>query len=528
MTMRLTAALAFVTTLAITPTASAADPDLSWFTFETEHFHVHFHASPTDPKSFGEAFARRTGAIAEEAYTAMQEALGWIPYDDVVHILCTDGVDGANGLARTQPYDFITVFAFGPESDTDLGRYDDWLRILVYHELMHVLHLNITSGVVPAVVNTLLGKSLQPNQALPRWFVEGIATWAESRFTGSGRIRSVQFSQNLRVAALEGTLPKGIGGLTGSPIAFPGASWAYTFGGTFVDWLVERFGQASLLEFVRVYGRRFIPFGINNVAREAFGQDFSQLYRLWREQWLVQVQSVVGEHRKQGLRIGRRLTHTGHTNHAAVFAPDGRLAVVHSDGYGAGHRVLGTIGPDGIDFEQLYQCYGGCGRAAWSPSGETLYSISGRWSDPYRFGRQVVRHELPGSRALPPGQRAPEVPVRIIDSGKGEAPRRVNPRARELDMRPDGRAIAYVTSHWGRNAIIEASLVDGGRRVLVDFDAGFDLTQPRYVRSRQGGFAVLFSGQRSGQFRDLYVRHPSGALDRLTRDVYREISPVIA
>ena len=294
----------------------AADPHLDWFTFRTAHFSVHYHTG-------GEAFARRAAATAEEAYGVLTSSLGWLPIDDTIHVVCTDQSDGANGFARVEPYDGMTLQAFSPEADTDLDAYDDWLRLLVYHELTHVLHLDQVSG-APTWVNAVLGKTIMPNLAHPSWFIEGLATWVESTYIPRGRVRSASFEMYLRAAWLGGTLPESIGGLTGDPLNRPGATWAYAFGSRFVTWIIERHGVEALKDYVRRYGNRILPYGLNNVARAAFGEDFVKMFHQWRENYVLRVTNRVFAERDLGIIEGIRLTTAGHVHHAPAWAPDGR------------------------------------------------------------------------------------------------------------------------------------------------------------------------------------------------------------
>ena len=174
---------------------------------------MHYH-------QLGTAFATRATAILEEAYEVLTRSYGWEAWDDPIHVVCTDQVDGANGIASTLPYDLITLFAFAPEADTDLGLYDDWLRLLIYHELLHILHLD-QMELGARWVNNVIGKTLAPNNALPLWFLEGFATWLK-RHTQEAGVGSAAYEQYLRAAALEGTLPRSLDELGGARLSPPG------------------------------------------------------------------------------------------------------------------------------------------------------------------------------------------------------------------------------------------------------------------------------------------------------------------
>lgn len=474
--------------------ARGDDPSLTWHTFTTAHFHVHFHDD-------GEAFARRTAAIAEEARATLTKDLDWFPANDRVHVICHDLADGSNGFARMQPFSAMTIQAFGPEADTDLARYDDWLRVLVYHELLHILHLDQVSG-VPSWFNVVLGKTLLPNLALPGWFIEGLATWGESTYTPRGRVGSAQFEMYLRSALLGGTLPDHIGGLTGDPLERPGGTWAYAFGSAFMTWVIDRHGRDKLADFVARYGNRILPYGMNNVARLAFGgEDWIQLFAGWRTDFAEKVQLQVAALRQQGLMTGRQLTTSGHVHHAPIWAPDGRsFAVVESDGYDLTFMTWVRLNGDRLDKTRLYPCHGGCGRAVFAPDSGTLYSIGRRWSDPYRMHRDVVAYDL---------QTRPRQPVRIT---RGL-------RARELAISPDGRKLVFVTAHWGQTALVEHDLRSGKQTTRVPHARGLQLNQPRYLPDG----SLVFSAQASGGWRDLW-RLEGQRLERLTHTPDREIS----
>src|SRR5690606_30100930 len=114
--------------------------------------------------------------------------LGWNPRART-HVNVVDKLDSANGWARVYGRNLFTVYGMAPEADGVLGYYDDWLRILVFHEYVHILHLDTNPG-LPRLLSRFVGKQVHPNQVLPRWYTEGIATYFESAATGTGRIHS--------------------------------------------------------------------------------------------------------------------------------------------------------------------------------------------------------------------------------------------------------------------------------------------------------------------------------------------------
>jgi hypothetical protein len=90
------------------------------------------------------------------------------------------------------PRNAIQVNATGPSSFTELDDHEDWLYGLVAHEYTHILHIDTMSG-LPTIYNKIFGKTWAPNQILPRWIIEGIAVYEESKRSAGGRNRGTRF-----------------------------------------------------------------------------------------------------------------------------------------------------------------------------------------------------------------------------------------------------------------------------------------------------------------------------------------------
>src|SRR5262249_27069313 len=131
--LTLVAALCLITTV-----ARAGDPHRRWRTLETEHFRIHFYQGE-------EKTARGLAVRAERAHRLLAPLLGHVP-SRPTHIVLTDDVDSANGSASVLPYNVIRLFLSGPESESVLNDYDDWMNLLITHEYSHILHIDNVSG----------------------------------------------------------------------------------------------------------------------------------------------------------------------------------------------------------------------------------------------------------------------------------------------------------------------------------------------------------------------------------------------
>ena len=123
------------------------------------------------------------------------------------------------------PYNYIYAYGAPPDGMDELSDFDDFVKLLITHELTHVVHLDTILSWCPRLVDSVLGKIYAPNLAQPSWFIEGLAVLMESRHTTGGRLRNSFFDMHLRVPFLEGRamgLDKVSVGL--GPLAYPGVA----------------------------------------------------------------------------------------------------------------------------------------------------------------------------------------------------------------------------------------------------------------------------------------------------------------
>ena len=193
--------LAAIVVLGGTPGPAAAQvlPDEAWRPLETAHFRIAF------PEHL-EELARRAGTVAERAHEALSATFRAGP-GGTIDIVLTDHVDVSNGSARVSPSNRIVLHARPPPDHLALGYFDDWLELLVVHELAHVFHLDYT-GWFGRFFRALFGRQPSiltfPDSNVPGWVIEGLATWYESALTPGGRVHGTYHEMVLRTAALEG------------------------------------------------------------------------------------------------------------------------------------------------------------------------------------------------------------------------------------------------------------------------------------------------------------------------------------
>ena len=150
--------------------------------------------------------ALRASREAERAYLAISTELR--PPTSRIDLVVSDAADYSNGVTTVFPSNRITVYLTPPSTTNSIGVYDDWLRLVITHELVHVFHLDRADGLW-RVLQKLFGRApaLFPNAYQPGWVAEGIATYYESRFTAAGRMRGSYQTQLLRATARDGSWP---------------------------------------------------------------------------------------------------------------------------------------------------------------------------------------------------------------------------------------------------------------------------------------------------------------------------------
>ena len=487
-------AAAVAVTLAAGPGDAGAqvqDRRVDWHQIESEHCRVAY------PVPLG-VLARRTATLCDRSFEQLAAIFESEP-EQIVEVVLTDDSDSANGSASALPYDFMRLFAQVPEDLTPLGDYDDWLGTLITHEQTHVIHLD-TIGGLPAIVNRVLGKVWAPNLVQPRWFIEGLATHMESALTSGGRMRSSMFEMYIRMDALEGRLLR-LDQISNTVDRWPRGNAYYLYGSRFVRWIADRYGQAALTAISHEYGRRAIPYGLNRTAKRVTGRTFTELYDEWQADLVAQSEALRDRVAIGGRVQGERLTHHGDIARSPRWL-DGETVVYFAND-GQSDSQLRAVDRDGSNARQLVRAVGS---AYWAPAEEGAALVYGQ-PDGHRdiyFFYDLFRFD-----------RASERVTRLTQGL----------RAREPDVSPSGRRVAFARSSAGTTHLMVAEMddVEGTQRVLVRSRRYEQAYTPRF--SPDGG-TVAFSHWREGGYRDIrLVDLTSGEITDVTHDRAMDSGP---
>ncbi len=475
--------------------AQVRDPSLPWHTIRTPHFIITYH----EPLGF---LARRIARVAERAHASLSTLLAHEP-SERVHILLTDDSDSANGSATALPFGTIRLYAEAPDDLSPLAEYDDWLTTLVTHEYTHILHLDTASG-LPSLLNLLLGRVYMPNHVQPRWFLEGLAVFEETELTSGGRLRSSQWDMYLRMDALEDRFWD-LDQVSSSADRWPHGHAAYLYGSYFVRYIAERHGRMALAQIAHDYGASILPYGINRVAERATGKTFVELWEEFLEERRTHYRAQQRLVDAIGRREGTRLTDHGETARAPRFLRNGELMYLRSDSRSRSRLMI--VDPHTGEPGQTLARMNSGGEAAVHPNGRTIvYSKVDGFRDVYFFSDLFARdletsHETRLTYGL---------------------------RAREPDLSPDGRHIAFTVSRAGTTRLMIAELTDI-ENTMRELSTGTRFEQWYTPRFSPDGRTLVASTWRRGGFRDVVlIDIDTGRITDLTHDRAQETGPVFS
>lgn len=481
--------------LAVVPLGAAAQaPHENWRTLQTEHFRVTF------PKGL-EDFARRAGDRAERAYAKLSATL-IDPPNGKLDVLVTDHADFSNGFANALPFNHITVFARPPMEGFGLSHFDDWLELVITHELTHIFHLDHT-GWLGSVGRRVFGRVSAswptfPAFAVPGWVTEGIATYYESALTESGRVRGSAHDMALRTAVLEGRLDR-IDQISGRSPDWPAGDRIYIYGAAFFEHLSEEYGQERVGEFVDAVASQLVPYRLDAGARDSFGVSFNEAFGIWVEGMKAGYAALADSlARHGGITKPERLTTGGREAFYAQLSPGGeRLVFVRSDG--RSDTQLRVASPDGSSSRKLTRT-NDLSNFTWLPDGG-IVAAELEFMDRYRIRSDLFHIDEDGRE-------------RRITSGA---------RLDQPSSSPDGRYVVAVQDGEGTNRLVLVELSTGSIEPLTEFVADRHWAYPRWAPDGRWIAASLWS---PGAFYDLMLLRPDGTIAHpITRDRAVDLAP---
>lgn len=492
--------------------AQAPPPDEAWRQIGTSHFVV------TYPEGL-ESLAQRAATRAERAYALLSERFARAP-NAPIQLLLTDHADFSNGFATPFPFNRITIFARPPIDGGSLAYFDDWLELVITHELVHTFHFEM-AGRLGKAIRAVWGRlpagwPVFPSAAAPTWMTEGLATYFESGLTDAGRVKGTWQEMIERTAALEGALGP-VDQVSGDSPVWPAGHRPYVYGARYLERMARLHGEESMGEFARAVAGLWIPFRLNAAARDAFGESVSDSWNAWRDETTHRYEAMAASLAEAApVTVGEVVDSPARGVRQAVVSPDGRtLAFARSDG--VDKAQLRVALPDGSASRLLARINGAGGSLSWGPRGALFFQqldFEGRYrlpSDLYRAGPDGAVERLTRGRRLShpdassDGQRVVAVQegggtsaLVVLELATGDATPLVPPAPDQHwaypRWSPDGRHVAAV--RWRRPAMMDVVVLtaDGAVAAEVTRDRAVDTTP---FWSHDGRF-LLWSSDRTG------------------------------
>lgn len=491
---------------------AASDPSLAWYTIETPHFRITYHSGIA-------RVAQRIATICEGIYDGMGASMAWAP-SEPTEIVVTDFSESANGSAGALPYNAIHLIVTSPEDMSPLGDVDDWYLALTTHEYTHILHTDHIRG-LPALINAVLGKTLAPNQAQPRWILEGLAVYMESARTSGGRLRSSQWDMFMRADVLGDNIAT-IDQFPNFVRRWPQGNLAYLYGSYLMRYVAQTYGEEAFRRMIDDYGKQLIPWGFNRSIRRATGKTFIEMVEPWVASMKAHYGAQAAAVRSAGLREGVRITHSGQIARYPRWIPPnawpeyaGGLLFFKDDPHSrAGLWALplkrdanGAViraAESEKHIEHIARVSGEA-VASFHPDGGIIFGAQEFTKNVFLYG-DLERIE-PGERSsfgLPDGKR-----VRLTQGL----------RAADPAISPDGRRVVFTTNGQGTRQLLIADLTATGIENTRPLVPSAFLEQAFVPRWSPDGTHIAYSVWKTGGYRDIrYVDVATGQYRDLMLD----------
>jgi len=294
-----------------------------WNTLTSKHFELHYYDEE-------EKLAIKAINIAEKKLLELQDIFNWIP-EEPIEIILSDEIDVANGFVIPfLPKSRMTLYITAPNPFFD---FDDWLELLITHELSHSLHLDKASG-APLTLRKGLGNFplLYPNAFQPFWLIEGLATYMETDFNkGIGRGQSSMYGMLMRLEVENGL--KSLNQVNIFNLAsWPMGTTKYLYGYYFFEFLENNYSKASINRFIESYSDNLIPYRVGTSTILTFGKDLDELWDAYLEYLKNKFRQQIDELEDTDLVIGENISNNGYFKMFVQPIGDNNLLYAENNG----------------------------------------------------------------------------------------------------------------------------------------------------------------------------------------------------
>lgn len=354
------------------------NPELDWFTIETEHFYIHYHKGT-------ERTAKLTAKIAEEIYGPITTLYNYRPEEKTSWII-NDESDISNGA--TDYYgNRIEIAAVA--LDFDLRGTHNWLRNVITHEYIHIIQVQASmkfSTKFPSIYLQFLNYEKErrpdvlygyPNTIIsypisgvgvPAWFAEGTSQYQRQQLGYDNWDAHRDMILRMRVLGNNMLSWEDMGQF--ASVTTYKAESIYNSGFALTRYISEKYGEDKLKEITVNLGD-LTRLNSEGAFEKAIGKSGSKLYDEWKA-FLKQDYKTRVEPINQLEVQGKLIADVGFANYYPQFSPDGKKITYLSNktyDYGSTSMFIHNVNSKSDD-EMLIASVSGAYN--WSPDGKKI------------------------------------------------------------------------------------------------------------------------------------------------------------
>ncbi len=306
------------------------NPELNWYTIETEHFYVHYHNGT-------ERSANTVAKICEEIYGPITSLYNYKPKDKT-SLIINDESDISNGATD---YYGNRIEIDAAALDFELRGTHNWLRNVITHEFTHIVQIQSAmkfARQMPSIYFQILDyeRERRPDVlygypdiivsypisgiGVPAWYAEGTAQYQRQQlgyeFWDSHR------DMILRMRTLGNNLESWNNMGQFASVTTYKAETIYNQGFALIRYISEKYGENKLKELSGYMGD-ILTFSTEGSFEKALGKKGYELYDEWKEHLEKDYKERTDKIKKVKVE-GEEIAKVGFANFFPQFSADGK------------------------------------------------------------------------------------------------------------------------------------------------------------------------------------------------------------